>query len=295
MDVTASRTRAYVQLLRLPNACTAVADVTAGMVLAQASWSAWSQWCLLAPASLLLYAGGVALNDVCDARKDRLERPERPIPSGRVRRLTAAWLSVSLLLTGLALAAASAPNAGIIATMLAVSIVLYDVILKNTPAAPAVMGVCRALNLALGMYAVMPPETLSVAAPPALLWLYVTSLTVFARKESTGGSVTRLSATTIGMVLAIAAVPFLRPFDGDHRAVLGACVLALSGYVAWLGLQAARGRAGASTQHAVKRLVLGIVLIDACFAWTAEGPAGAALVAVWLIPAVLFGRSIRMT
>jgi len=283
------------QLMRLPNAFTAVADVTAGMVLAHASWSAWPQWCLLAPASFCLYAGGAALNDVCDAQIDRLDRPDRPIPSGQVPRSTAAWLSAGLLVIGLALAAACAPRAGIIAAMLAFSIVLYDLILKETPVAPAVMGGCRALNLGLGMYAIMPPETASVVAPPALMWLYVTSLTVFARKESTGGSATRLAAATIGMLLAIAGIVFVRPFDGGHRAVLYACVLALGGFVARLGLQAARAPSPATTQHSVKRLVLGIVLLDACFAWTALGPTGAVLVTVWLVPATLLSRDIRVT
>ena len=32
----------------------------------------------------LLYAGGMVLNDACDARVDALHRPDRPIPSGRI-------------------------------------------------------------------------------------------------------------------------------------------------------------------------------------------------------------------
>ena len=39
-------------------------------------------WLLLSSAGL--YLGGMVLNDVFDARLDAVERPERPIPSGRV-------------------------------------------------------------------------------------------------------------------------------------------------------------------------------------------------------------------
>ena len=39
----------------------------------------------------------------------------------------------------------------LIATLLAVCIVLYDGVLKRTPVAPLVMGACRSLNVLLGM------------------------------------------------------------------------------------------------------------------------------------------------
>ncbi len=85
----------YVQLLRLPNLFTAMADVAMGFLFVRASW-AWNPapinlrpigaWvlALLALASALLYAAGVVLNDVFDLERDRRERPERPLPSGRV-------------------------------------------------------------------------------------------------------------------------------------------------------------------------------------------------------------------
>ena len=39
----------------------------------------------LALASVLMYWSGMALNDWADREADAVERPERPIPSGRVR------------------------------------------------------------------------------------------------------------------------------------------------------------------------------------------------------------------
>ena len=58
---------------------------------------------LLLAASTLLYAGGVALNDVYDADVDRQERPERPIPSGRVSLAAARRLGWMLLIAGAAI------------------------------------------------------------------------------------------------------------------------------------------------------------------------------------------------
>ena len=70
-----------------------MADVAMGFLYVQLSTDeqAWEMaWrdaptlILLVAASTLLYAGGVALNDVYDVDIDRQERPERPIPSGRI-------------------------------------------------------------------------------------------------------------------------------------------------------------------------------------------------------------------
>lgn len=48
----------------------------------------------------LLYVGGMALNDACDATTDIDERPARPIPSGRVSRRCACVGATGLLLLG---------------------------------------------------------------------------------------------------------------------------------------------------------------------------------------------------
>jgi len=82
------RARDLFELVRLPNVFTAPADVAMGLAAAGASWE--PRYALLFGASMLAYAGGMALNDACDAELDAVERPKRPIPSGRVSRLTAA-------------------------------------------------------------------------------------------------------------------------------------------------------------------------------------------------------------
>ena len=56
---------------------------------------------------MVLYASGTALNDVFDFEIDRAERPNRPLPSGRVSRRAAAWLGGLGLAIGPALACTS--------------------------------------------------------------------------------------------------------------------------------------------------------------------------------------------
>ena len=76
--------RAYLQLLRLPNVFTAMADMLLGFLFTHQTLEPWPQFVLLLGSSSLLYLAGMVLNDYFDRDQDARERPLRPIPSGRV-------------------------------------------------------------------------------------------------------------------------------------------------------------------------------------------------------------------
>ena len=156
--------RAYLDLVRIPNVITAAADILAGFFYVDGSADDWRTCVLLIGASCSLYAGGVALNDVCDVEHDMRERAGRPIPSGRISRREAAVLSTLLLVVGFLLACASSWWAAAVGGALLVAIVLYNGVLKRTAVAPTAMGVCRALNLILGMS--VAPRVRGRSEPP---------------------------------------------------------------------------------------------------------------------------------
>lgn len=293
--MNASTVKSYLQLVRLPNTFTAAADVTAGLIFGGATWHNWPMAGALIVASMCLYAGGVALNDVCDASRDRIDRPERPIPSGRIRRDAALKTALALLALGAALAITASPRSGLAAALLLCAIILYDYVLKRTPAAPLLMGGCRALNLALGLFALAAPGNGRTLLPMGIIWLYVTSVTYFARKEASGGSPARLLLGSAGIVAALALLLEM-PSRGtnDHVAFTVCVILAALGAAA-LGLRAAIASSARATQSAVAWFVSGIVLLDACLAWSTTGPLAGLLVAAWLVPVVLLGRTIRLS
>ena len=165
-----SSLRGYIDLVRPANVTTALADVLAGYALAGLRNPRALPWLLAATACL--YAGGIVLNDYFDRDLDRVERPERPIPSGRVSAGSAAWLGSLLLTAGVLLAAQATGAAMIVATAIAFSVLLYDSWGKRfSLVAPLNMGLCRALNLLLGAAAVASRAEASVAdrADPARL------------------------------------------------------------------------------------------------------------------------------
>jgi 4-hydroxybenzoate polyprenyltransferase len=96
--------RDHLELVRAPAALTVLGDTVAGA--AWAGHPVTTRRALLPAASACLYAGGMALNDWADRDLDALERPGRPVPSGRVSPRRALAVAAALGAAGLALAAA---------------------------------------------------------------------------------------------------------------------------------------------------------------------------------------------
>ena len=140
------------RLMRPANIVTACADILAGYAAASAHHPAALPLLLLA--TIGLYGGGVVLNDVFDADLDAIERPERPIPSGIVSRKSAATLGILLLLAAVIAACQWAYLSGAVAAATAIAAIIYDRIGKHQSVlGPINMGLCRALNLLLGITA----------------------------------------------------------------------------------------------------------------------------------------------
>lgn len=95
---------------------------------------------MLVPATLLLFpvvffitAAGNVANDWYDVEIDRVNRPDRPLPSGEVSCDTARWMSVVLFLAGIAVSVFTTPLCLAIAVVNSAILVLYAARLKRTP------------------------------------------------------------------------------------------------------------------------------------------------------------------
>jgi 4-hydroxybenzoate polyprenyltransferase len=210
--------RAYFELLRLPAVFTAIADVMMGYVVTQGNFQPPWAVALLIAASSLIYLAGMVFNDVHDVDVDAVERPQRPIPSGRISLLSAKRLGWGMLAGGVILGwlvgyLAGNFRPGIIATLLAAAVVLYDIILKQTAVAPLVMGSCRFLNVLLGMSLAETTDTMMPRAWTAAEWtigagigVYIVGVTVFARNEAGASPRAQLGAGILVMAAGLAAL-----------------------------------------------------------------------------------------
>ena len=174
-------------------------DVVAG---AAAAGTLGPRTPLLASSSVLLYWAGMAANDWADRELDAVERPERPIPSGRISPRAALGIAAGLTGAGLALAGvAGGRRALAVAGPLAATVWLYDLKLKNTAAGPAGMALCRGLDVMLGASGAERPTR---AVPSALaVALHTYTVTALSRREVSGAE-PRLAAATLGTTAALA-------------------------------------------------------------------------------------------
>ncbi|PVC94652.1 prenyltransferase [Streptomyces sp. CS147] len=157
------RLRAWAELLRVSALFSVPGDALAGA--AAVGRRPGRGTALAIGASLCLYEAGMALNDWADRGEDAIDRPHRPILSGRISPAAALGAAGVLTAAGLALAARAGRPALTVATGLAATVWAYDLHLKHTKAGPAAMAAARSLDLLLGATATATTMVTAGGAP----------------------------------------------------------------------------------------------------------------------------------
>jgi 4-hydroxybenzoate polyprenyltransferase len=153
----------------------------------------------------------MALNDYADRDLDKLERPERPIPSGRVAPSQALGLAAGLTAAGVGLAAVAGGRRALrVAVPLAATVWAYDLLAKPTPAGPVVMAAARGLDVLLGAGG----RERAAALPALAVAVHTAGVTVLSRGEVHGGSASSgrfaVGATAAASLAAALPRPALR-------------------------------------------------------------------------------------
>ena len=274
--------RDYLQLMRLPNVFTSMADVAMGFLFVRELTAAADAWLLavLLASSSLLYIAGVVLNDVFDLELDSRERPDRPLPSGRVSLRSALALGCGLSLAGAVLGWTAAliigsVVPGAIVVILVTSILIYDAGLKFTAIGPVLMGACRMFNVLLGMSAAAAPFTAEHWAVAGAIGLYIAGVTWFAKTENVRSSRLQLALSTLVMLSGVALLSTLPHWTERLDPLLLAqpqrwwlLMLILGILIGWRCLRALLTPSPAQVQAAVAQSILSLIILDAaaCFA-----------------------------
>jgi 4-hydroxybenzoate polyprenyltransferase len=273
--------------------------------------------------SILLYWGGMVLNDVFDLDEDQLNQRPGPIVRGAISLGTATLCGWSMLFLGSVLACiaavaihgsvASVTWTATVAFLLVGAIVCYDGPLKKTPLAPAVMGSCRGLNMCLGMAIAAGAQFTNL---PSHAWLYpigygiyVMGFTIAARKEFlTEQSRTRLWA---GWLISLAGILLLawtiwrfpptavskiieRRGSWSQWFFPGVMVL-LSVPVFRRALASIQSLRGPDLGQAIRTAIINILFIQATISLIHKGPWEGLLIAMLIVPTILLARYFRST
>lgn len=283
----------WLELIRPANVVTALADVLAGYAVAGVADRRSLLWLLASTACL--YAGGVVFNDFFDRRLDMVERPERPIPSGRVSPGAAAAFGAGLLAAGIAAASVANVTAGIVAALIAGCVLLYDAWGKHkTLFGPVNMGLCRGLNLLLGIAAapaVLPASALLAVLPVT----YIAGVTALSRGEVHGGRRGIATFALISLSLVVIALVGLWAGNGAESWVGLALILVLARRVLPPFVAARRSPDPGTIRLAIRTGVLSLALLDAAIGAIYGGVAHAAAILATALAAWTLARFFSVT
>lgn len=192
------------ELTRLPAALSVPGDAWSGAAATDPGQPGQPRVWAMPVASVLLYWAGMALNDWADRELDAVERPERPIPSGRIDENQALGVALGLGAAGVGVAGLVGGRSALrIALPLSAMIALYDVVAKESKAGPVVMASTRVLDVLLGAH----DRPAAACAPAAAAGAHTLGLTALSRGEVHGSSsatATAVLAETVGVATGTA-------------------------------------------------------------------------------------------
>lgn len=284
------------QLLRPPNLLTVPGDPIAGFLLAWACEPPPTRpvlrAILAAAISLLMYCSGLLWNDWFDLRVDFVQRPDRPLPSGRLRPSTVAIVANILLLLALCVAGVAGRMALWVTIALGLAVLAYDGALKRVPiVGPLAMGLCRGLSVLVGAAALgwEGVQALPVLAFAGGSMLYIAAVTNLAAGETDAEAPVRRKAMLV--LLAAAAwfmglIAAVRPADTGWRWALTASAIIATLWLTWSMGRLGRRPDPPTVQRCIGDLLRGLILIQAAVI-VATGAIGAYVAAALLVAFVL--------
>jgi 4-hydroxybenzoate polyprenyltransferase len=309
--------------MRLANIVTAVSDILAGIAIGgsligvafggtetqhiplgqliaeEKSFAPFVPILLLVVATAGLYGGGVVLNDVFDADLDKVERPERPIPSGLISKTSAAIFGTLLLIIGIVSAGLSDREhlfsfTTLIALVIAVAAVVYDKWAKHHSFfGPLTMGFCRGCNLLLGISIVTfaLQQLWYIALVPLV---YIAAITMISRGEVHGGKRTTLYSAAVFYIIVLLSIIMFSVIN--HTLDKSLTFLVVFALMIFLPLQRAIIKPdGPRIGKAVKGGVLALIAMNAAWA-AAFGDLYFAVVIIILLPiSLLIARAFAVT
>ena len=286
--------------MRPANILTAVADVLAGIAISGFLGSEVANYLdhllpvlCLCLATFGLYGGGVVFNDVMDASLDKIERPERPIPSGVISPTQAIVLGSYLLLVGILAAFTVGRITGFLALGIAFTALVYDKWGKHLAWGPVNMGLCRGLNLLMGISIVLP-------ALIKYWWLgivpviFIAAVTMISRGEVHGGNTRTLRISAFCYALVYGTITTLAFINGKGLNALP-FILVFIWMINRPLLTAMKDPSGPNIGKAVKGGIIALIAMNA--AWVAAFSSFPhALLVLLLLPfSILMGKIFAVT
>lgn len=269
----------YAQLTRASNLPTCVSNVLVGGALASdGTPMSWPPVLASGVAICLLYMAALAMNDAFDAGHDRVERPQRPIPSGRISQRGAYTFAGVATAVGLFILAFVSVTAFALGVILVAAAIGYNITHKFSAWSVLLVGVCRGLIYVIATVMVLEGQvtqhSVTAMALAGILALYTAGITFVARAEN-ASQIDARRWLAIALPIVVLVTPLLLTARlGLHAPIWQwevPVVLMVAGWLVHCALLIFRQPP--RMRQAVMNWLSGICLIDAYFLTLLDRPA----------------------
>jgi len=255
----------------------------------------------LTTTSILLYVVGIIINDYRDLEIDRKERPDRPLPAGKISPRSALAFVFVAAISAIFLATLVGIPSVLLAVILLITIIAYDCWLKNNFLGYFAIALARVINVVLGYSAgitLLISNQNDITRLSVIListFLYVTAISYISRKEVESSP--KKSNFQISTVL-LSLIPAILTFFTLSGVFKWDLFLSLIIFIGML-IKSLVGKYGSPNPEVAKKivrnLVLSIIILDSTFLSGTLGFAYGLSLLVLLIPAVILSRRFYVT
>jgi 4-hydroxybenzoate polyprenyltransferase len=303
--------RQYIILVRLPNVFTAASNILPGyFIVAADATSSYLNINIIYLAGLmtsssLLYLAGIVFNDYFDIEIDKKERPNRPLPSGKITKRKGLTIAISSVIAANVLTILINLTSFIVAVILTTIIIAYDYSLKHsTITGPITMGLARFVNMILGSSLALPTLLLSTASSKMLIFiatsmfLYVVAIGILSKQEVSGKATNLIIISSLSIVFVDIAAIAIAGLIGIFQSEVFANLALFSIVMVIIFRPILRGLGNLAPihiQNIIKNMIISIIILDSVFVSGIIGlPYGFATLLL-IIPPIILARKLYLT
>jgi len=294
--------RDYLVLVRLPNLFTLPSNILVGIGAISSlafTFASFTQFLLLVTISVLLYCVGIVLNDLYDFDIDKKERPNRPLPSGKISRRSAIGLVAIFSTLALILSLLVSFSTLVISSILFLAIFGYDKYLKNTYAGPFTIATARAMNILLGTSVSFRSvdsysQIVTLTFVLIITFVYVSLIGFISRYEVHGFSDNTKLLLPQAIVAIVISSIILFSLMGFFK-LESLIILSLFSFIIIISFSRIYRRDSGRTQQIVRNMILSIIVLDSTFLTGIIGIELGLAVLTLMVPLLVLANKMDMT
>lgn len=274
----------YLQLVRIPGIFTAFSNVLIGYFFSLSATEVISFPFLLLTSGML-FCSGMIFNDYFDLKTDKKERPNRPLPSGKISKHNALFLGIIFLILANFFAYVAGYNSLVISLIMTIVIISYNYKLKSISFLGIFnLSLIRFLNVLLGFSIItIDFEIIQYAIP---VGIFVGGISILARNEV--GLITIISKK-LNKIFILITIGYVAVLIMNNFQVTSLIFLGLFSAISLYAFFEKR------IQNQITFQLLSIILLDAALISIFASFYASILVSLLIIPAYFITKKLYLT